>query len=153
MSDQTQRTFIAVKPDGVQRGLISQILARFENRGYKLVGIKMIVPTEALLREHYAEHVDRPFFPKLLAHMTSGPVAAMVWEGSDVVAQGRTVLGATNPSNALPGTIRGDFGIDMGRNVCHGSDSVASAEREINLWFKKEELADWTLSQHKWIYE
>lgn len=97
--------------------------------------------------------MDKPFFPKMLAFMSSGPVLATVWEGKDVVRQGRTILGATNPQNSAPGTIRGDFAIDMGRNVCHGSDSVESAEREIALWFKPEELVNWTLTQQAWIYE
>ncbi|SCU83007.1 LAME_0C03664g1_1 [Lachancea meyersii CBS 8951] len=150
---QTERTFIAIKPDGVQRGLISKILGRFEDRGFKLVGIKLVTPTENLLKEHYAEHVGKSFFPKMLSYMMSGPILATVWEGKDVVRQGRTILGATNPLNSAPGTIRGDFAIDMGRNVCHGSDSVESANREINLWFKPEELADWKMNQLAWVYE
>ncbi|CCD23713.1 nucleoside diphosphate kinase NDAI_0C00520 [Naumovozyma dairenensis CBS 421] len=150
---QTERTFIAVKPDGVQRGLVSQILSRFEKRGYKLVGIKMLNASEELLTQHYAEHVGKPFFPKMVSFMMSGPIVATVWEGKDVVKQGRTILGATNPLSSAPGTIRGDFGIDLGRNVCHGSDSVESAEREINLWFKSEELTSWESNQSKWIYE
>ncbi|KAG0673757.1 nucleoside diphosphate kinase [Kluyveromyces marxianus] len=149
----TERTFIAIKPDGVQRGLISKILARFEDRGYKLVGIKLVTPTDALLKEHYADLADKPFFPSLLKYMTSGPVLATVWEGKDVVKQGRVILGATNPLQSAPGTIRGDFAIEVGRNVCHGSDSVESAQKEINLWFKKEELVDYKLNQLAWIYE
>lgn len=149
----TERTFIAIKPDGVQRGLISKILSRFEQRGFKLVGIKLVTPTESLLKQHYAEHVEKSFFPKMLSYMMSGPILATVWEGKDAVKQGRAILGATNPLNSPPGTIRGDFAIDMGRNVAHGSDSVESAEREINLWFKKEELVDWKLNQLGWIYE
>lgn len=150
---QTERTFIAVKPDGVQRGLVSDIIARFEKRGYKLTGIKMIHATQELLDQHYAEHVGKPFYPKMAAFMSSGPIVAMVWEGRNAVKQGRTMLGATNPCESAPGTIRGDFGIDLGRNVCHGSDSVESAEREIALWFKKEELVQWTSEQSTWIYE
>ncbi|SSD60338.1 Nucleoside diphosphate kinase [Saccharomycodes ludwigii] len=153
MSSNNERTFIAIKPDGVQRGLISKILGRFEDRGYKLIGIKLVTPTENLLKQHYAEHVNKPFFPGMLSYMMSGPILATVWEGKDVVKQGRNILGATNPLNSAPGTIRGDFAIDMGRNVCHGSDSVESAEREINLWFKKEEIIDWKLASLSWIYE
>lgn len=149
----TERTFIAIKPDGVQRGLISKILARFEDRGYKLVGIKLVTPTESLLKEHYADLVSKPFFPSLLSYMTSGPVLATVWEGKDVVKQGRAILGATNPLQSAPGTIRGDFAIEVGRNVCHGSDSVESAQKEIGLWFKKDELVDFKLNQLTWIYE
>ncbi|AMD20872.1 HDR130Cp [Eremothecium sinecaudum] len=148
-----ERTFIAIKPDGVQRGLVSQVLARFESRGYKLVGIKVIKPTKDLLHKHYAEHVEKSFFPKLISYMMSGPIVATVWEGKDVILQGRAILGATNPLKSAPGTIRGDFAIDMGRNVCHGSDSVESANREINLWFKKEELIDWESTNAPWIYE
>ncbi|ODV60111.1 nucleoside diphosphate kinase [Ascoidea rubescens DSM 1968] len=148
-----ERTFIAIKPDGVQRGLISNILGRFENRGYKLVGIKLVQPTESLLKTHYSDLTEKPFFPKLLSYMLSGPVLATVWEGKDVVKQGRAILGATNPLNSAPGTIRGDFAIDMGRNVCHGSDSVPSADKEISLWFKKEELVDYQSHSFNWIYE
>lgn len=153
MSDNTERTFIAIKPDGVQRGLISSILGRFENRGFKLVGIKLVTPTESLLRTHYDDLQSKPFFPSLLSYMLSGPVLATVWEGKDVVKQGRAILGATNPLSSAPGTIRGDFAIDMGRNVCHGSDSVESAKKEIDLWFKKEELVDYKHSLVSWIYE
>lgn len=149
----TERTFIAIKPDGVQRGLISSILSRFENRGFKLVGIKLCQPTESLLRSHYDDLQEKPFFPSLLSYMLSGPVLATVWEGKDVVKQGRAILGATNPLQSAPGTIRGDFAIDMGRNVCHGSDSVESANKEIDLWFKKEELVEYKPALFSWIYE
>lgn len=148
-----ERTFIAIKPDGVQRGLINKILGRFEDRGFKLVAIKLVKPSESLLKEHYADLTSKPFFPSLLSYMLSGPVLATVWEGKDVVKQGRAILGATNPLNSAPGTIRGDFAIDMGRNVCHGSDSVESAKKEISLWFKPEELMDYKHSMFNWIYE
>jgi nucleoside-diphosphate kinase len=148
-----ERTFIAIKPDGVQRGLISSIVGRFENRGFKLVGIKLVTPSEALLRTHYSDLQEKPFFPSLLSYMLSGPILATVWEGKDVVKQGRVILGATNPLQSAPGTIRGDFAIDMGRNVCHGSDSVESANKEIDLWFKKEELVDYKPALFGWIYE
>ncbi|KAH3678490.1 hypothetical protein WICMUC_001507 [Wickerhamomyces mucosus] len=148
-----ERTFIAIKPDGVQRGLISSILSRFENRGYKLVGIKLVTPTESLLREHYNDLQSKPFFPSLLSYMLSGPILATVWEGKDVVKQGRAILGATNPLQSAPGTIRGDFAIETGRNVAHGSDSVESANKEIALWFKKEELVEYKPSLFGWIYE
>lgn len=148
-----ERTFIAIKPDGVQRGLISSILSRFENRGYKLVAIKLTTPTEALLRQHYEDLQEKPFFPSLLSYMLSGPVLATVWEGKDVVKQGRAILGATNPLQSAPGTIRGDFAIDMGRNVAHGSDSVESANKEIGLWFNKEELVEYKPAIFSWIYE
>lgn len=153
LSMSEERTFIAVKPDGVQRGLVSDIIGRFERRGYKLVGLKLVQATKELLAQHYAEHVNKPFYPKMAQFMSSGPIVAMCWEGKNVVKQGRVMLGATNPADSAPGTIRGDFGIDLGRNVCHGSDSVESANREIALWFKQEELINWESNQAKWIYE
>lgn len=149
----SERTFIAIKPDGVQRFLVTKILSRFEERGFKLVGIKMVQASQELLDQHYAEHVGKPFYPKMASFMMSGPIVATVWEGKDVVKQGRKLLGATNPTDSAPGTIRGDFAIDLGRNVCHGSDSVESADREIGLWFKKEELMNWSPVQSSWIYE
>ncbi|CAL9735231.1 nucleoside diphosphate kinase [Monosporozyma servazzii] len=148
-----ERTFIAVKPDGVQRGLVSNIIGRFEQRGYKLVGIKLVQASQELLAQHYAEHVGKPFYPKMASFMASGPIVAMCWEGKNVVKQGRVMLGATNPADSAPGTIRGDFGIDLGRNICHGSDSVEAATREIGLWFKPEELINWESNSAKWIYE
>jgi len=153
MASRNERTFIAIKPDAVQRGLVAKIVKRFEQRGYKLVGLKMLVPNEALLREHYAEHVKKPFFAGLAKFMSSGPVVAMVWEGLDVVKTGRTMLGETKPLESKPGTIRGDFSVDLGRNIVHGSDSVESANREINLWFRPEELFNWMRATDAWIYE
>uniref|UniRef100_A0AC34QAX6 Nucleoside diphosphate kinase n=1 Tax=Panagrolaimus sp. JU765 TaxID=591449 RepID=A0AC34QAX6_9BILA len=149
----TERTFIAVKPDGVQRGLVGEILTRFEKRGYKLVAAKVTLPTQGHLEEHYRDLKDKPFFPALIKYMRSGPIFAMVWEGLDVVKQGRSMLGATNPLASAPGSIRGDYCIVTGRNVCHGSDSVESAQREIAHWFKPEELADYKLATHDLIYE
>lgn len=149
----TERTFIAVKPDGVQRGIFPEVLKRFSQRGFKLVGIKLTFANEKLLREHYADLQTKPFFPSLLSYMLSGPILATVWEGKDVVKQGRAMLGATNPLQSAPGTIRGDFSIDMGRNVIHGSDSVETAQKEINLWFKPEELVDYKPANIGWIYE
>ncbi|KAI6229947.1 Nucleoside diphosphate kinase [Aphelenchoides fujianensis] len=140
----TERTFIAVKPDGVQRNLVAKIIGRFEERGYKLVAIKMV---------HYQDLKDKPFFNGLIEYMTSGPIVATVWEGLDVVKQGRKILGATNPLQSEPGTIRGDLCIQTGRNVCHGSDSVESANREIKHWFKDDELVDWKPAAQPWTYE
>ena len=140
MSD-VERTFVMVKPDGVQRGLIGEIISRFEDRGLKLVGGKFMQIDDELAREHYAEHVDRPFFEDLKSFITADPVFAMVWEGQDAVAQVRTMMGETDPADSAPGTIRGDFGLDLGRNVVHGSDTEpGSAEREIDLFFDDEEL-------------
>ncbi|KAK8807382.1 hypothetical protein WA158_004141 [Blastocystis sp. Blastoise] len=147
-----ERTFIAAKPDGVQRGLVGQIMTRFEQKGFKLIGCKAIIASKELLQKHYAELAGKPFFNGLVEYMSSGPVVAMVWEGDNVVASGRKMLGATKPSESAPGTIRGDFGIQVGRNIVHGSDSVENAEREIGLWFPEGTLS-WTKDNDKWIYE
>ncbi|KAK7552856.1 nucleoside diphosphate kinase [Phyllosticta paracitricarpa] len=149
----SEQTFIAVKPDGVQRGLVGPIISRFENRGFKLAAIKLVTPSKEHLETHYADLKGKPFFPGLIAYMGSGPVCAMVWEGRDVVKTGRTILGATNPLASAPGTIRGDFAIDVGRNVCHGSDSVESAQKEIALWFKDGEVVSWKKNDFDWVYE
>lgn len=149
----TERTFIAIKPDGVQRGLIGPIIQRFEQRGYKLVAIKLVTPPKEHLEAHYADLKEKPFFPGLLSYMLSGPICAMVWEGRDAVKTGRVLLGATNPLASAPGTIRGDFSIDVGRNVIHGSDSVLNGEKEIALWFKPEELVSYKSAQYDWVYE
>jgi nucleoside-diphosphate kinase len=149
-----ERTFVMVKPDGVQRGLIGEIVSRFENRGLKLVGAKLMRIDQELAEEHYAEHTDKPFFDDLTDFITSGPVLAMVWEGQDAVAQVRSMMGATDPAEAAPGTIRGDFGLDMGRNVVHGSDTEpGSAEREIDLFFEEDELEDYERIDETWLYE
>ncbi|CAD5124727.1 DgyrCDS12997 [Dimorphilus gyrociliatus] len=148
-----ERTFLCIKPDAVQRGYVGEIISRFEKRGYKLVAMKFMKASDELLKKHYAEHVGKGFFEKLLKYMSSGPVVPMVWEGKDVIAQSRKMLGATNPLKSEPGTIRGDFSIDMGRNICHGSDSTQSAEREINLWFSEKERVEWKSMAESWIYE
>ncbi|EGR33476.1 nucleoside diphosphate kinase, putative, partial [Ichthyophthirius multifiliis] len=153
MSANNERTFIMIKPDGVQRGLVGQILQRFEQRGYKLVAMKFLQPSKELLQAHYAELKQKPFFPSLISYMLSGPVVAMVWEGKEAVKMGRQMLGQTNPLTSFPGSIRGDYCIDLGRNICHGSDSVDSANHEIQLWFKQEELQNWQPANHVWIYE
>ncbi|KZF20313.1 NDK-domain-containing protein [Xylona heveae TC161] len=149
----SEQTFIAIKPDGVQRGLVGPIISRFESRGYKLAAIKLVTPSKAHLEQHYGDLKEKPFFPGLITYMLSGPICAMVWEGRDAVKTGRTLLGATNPLASAPGTIRGDFAIDVGRNVCHGSDSVETAKKEIALWFKDEEVVSYKSSQFDWIYE
>jgi len=153
MEAQRERTFVMIKPDGVQRSLVGEIISRFEHRGYKLVGMKFLQPTEALLRQHYADLAHLPFFPKLLAYISSGPVVAMVWEGTAAVSNGRKMVGATRPGESLPGTIRGDYALDVGRNVIHASDGVEAALREIALWFTPEEQVSWNLAQHAWIFE
>nr|CCC54213.1 putative nucleoside diphosphate kinase [Trypanosoma vivax Y486] len=149
----SERTFIAVKPDGVQRGLVGAIISRFENKGYKLVGLKMLLPSSEQAKQHYGDLASKPFFKDLVEYFSSGPIVGMVWEGLNVVRGGRVLLGATNPADSQPGTIRGDFAIDVGRNVCHGSDSVENAKREIEFWFKPEELMNWTSHSAKQIYE
>lgn len=150
---EVERTFIAIKPDGVQRALVGEILQRFERRGYKLAGLKLIQVSQELAEKHYAEHRERPFFPGLVSFITSSPVVGMVLEGKGVVATARTMMGTTNPLNAPLGTIRGDYGIDIGRNIIHGSDSPESAEREIALWFSPDELIDWQATLGSWVYE
>jgi nucleoside-diphosphate kinase len=148
-----QRTFLAVKPDGVQRGLVGNIISRFEAKGFQLVGLKMIAVSRELAEKHYGEHKEKPFFPGLVDFITSGPVVAMVWEGKEVIATARKIIGATNPLNADNGTIRGEFGVDVGRNIIHGSDAPETAEREIALWFTASELASWQPTISPWIYE
>merc|ERR1712083_535469 len=148
-----ERTFIMIKPDGVQRGIVGEIIKRFEQKGFKLVAMKFMQASVAHLEEHYANLSKKPFFPGLVKYMASGPVCAMVWEGLNAVKTGRVMLGETNPADSKPGTIRGDFCVEVGRNICHGSDAVESAQKEIALWFKPEELCDWTSAAMSWIYE
>ncbi len=153
MEAEKERTFIMVKPDGVQRNLTFKILQRFLNKGFKLVAMKMVTPSKAHLEQHYCDLSSLPFFPKLIKYMLSGPVVATVWEGTEVVVTGRKMLGATKPSKSDVGTIRGDFCIDVGRNVVHGSDSVKSGKKEIALWFKPEELNSYKRCSDTWVYE
>ncbi|NEO55959.1 MAG: nucleoside-diphosphate kinase [Okeania sp. SIO3B5] len=148
-----ERTFIAIKPDGVQRGLVGQIISRFETKGFTLVGLKIMSVSKELAEKHYEVHKERPFFPSLIQFITSGPVVAMVWEGEGVVASARKIIGATNPLSAEPGTIRGDYGISVGRNLIHGSDAIETAKTEISLWFKDEELVSWQPTLTPWIVE
>merc|ERR1712066_1067393 len=148
-----ERTFIMIKPDGVHRGIVGEIIKRFENKGFKLVAMKFVQASTELLENHYADLSKKPFFPGLVKYMASGPVVAMVWEGLNAVKTGRVMLGATNPADSAPGTIRGDLCIHVGRNICHGSDAVESANKEIDLWFKPEELCNWTSAQKDWVYK
>ncbi|TFB23966.1 nucleoside-diphosphate kinase [Filobacillus milosensis] len=147
-----EKTFIMVKPDGVQRNLIGEIVARFEKKGFRLVGAKLMQISTALAEEHYGEHKDKPFFGELTGFITSAPVFAMVWEGENVIATARKMMGATNPAESDIGTIRGDFGLTVGKNVIHGSDSPESAEREIGLFFNESDLLDYNKDQNQWIY-
>jgi len=148
-----ERTFLAIKPDGVQRGLVGEIIGRFEAKGFTLVGMKLITASRELAEEHYGVHKERPFFAGLVDFITSGPMVAMVWEGDGVVASARKMIGATNPLNSEPGTIRGDLAVNVGRNIIHGSDAVETANQEISLWFKAEELSAWTACLTPWIVE
>ena len=148
-----ERTFLAIKPDGVQRKLVGEIIRRFEAKGFTLVGLKLMSVSRELAETHYGVHKEKPFFPGLVNFITSGPVVAMVWEGKGVIASARKIIGATNPLNAEPGTLRGDFGVDVGRNIIHGSDAPETAEQEIKLWFKDNELVTWEPSLTSWIYE
>lgn len=148
-----ERTFVMVKPDGVQRGLVAEVISRFERRGLKIVGLKMLHITRELAEQHYGEHKGKPFFAPLVEYITSAPVVAMVLEGKNAIAAVREMMGATDPQKAAPGTIRGDFGLDIGRNVVHGSDSPASAEREIGLFFQPGELVEYQKTIDSWLYE
>ena len=148
-----ERTFLAIKPDGVQRKLIGEIIRRFETKGFTLVGLKFMNVSRELAESHYGVHRERPFFGSLVDFITSGPIVAMVWEGDGVIAGARKVIGATNPLNAEPGTIRGDLGANIGRNLIHGSDAPETAQSEIALWFKEEELVSWQPAAMSWIYE
>jgi nucleoside-diphosphate kinase len=148
-----ERTFIAIKPDGVQRGLVSEIIRRFETKGFTLVGLKFLIASRELAEQHYGVHKERPFFGSLVEFITSGPVVAMVWEGEGVIASARKLIGATNPLTSEPGTIRGDLGVNIGRNLIHGSDAPETAEYEIGLWFKADELVSWTPTVMPWVHE
>ena len=151
---EVQRTFVAIKPDGVQRGLVGEIVSRFEKRGLKLIGMKFMQVTAELAQTHYGEHKGKPFFDGLVGFITSGPVVAMVLEGKDAIAIARNTIGATNPSAAAPGTIRGDFAVEIGRNIVHGSDGPDSAKREIGIFFTDSELVgNWQRTMHCWVSE
>ncbi len=142
-----------IKPDGVQRHLVGEIISRFEAKGFTLVGLKMIKVSRELAEQHYDVHKGKPFFSSLVDFIISAPVIAMVWEGENVVAAARKIIGATDPINAEPGSIRGDFGVSIGRNLIHGSDAIETARREIELWFKEEELVGWEPVRQSWLYE
>ena len=147
-----ETTYVMVKPDGVQRGLIGEIIGRFERKGLKLVGLKSVVPSRETAETHYAVHAERPFYPGLINFVTSGPVVCMALSGKDAISVARTLIGATNGREASPGTIRGDFGMDMGYNMIHGSDAADTAEFELGLWFP-EGLMDWEQTITSWVYE
>ncbi|XP_043706565.1 nucleoside diphosphate kinase 2, chloroplastic-like [Telopea speciosissima] len=151
--EDVEETYIMVKPDGVQRGLVGEIISRFEKKGFKLTGLKLFQCPKELAEEHYKDLQAKPFFPKLIQYITSGPVVCMAWEGVGVVASARKLIGATNPLQAEPGTIRGDLAVQTGRNVVHGSDSPENGKREVALWFKEGDLCHWTPVQQPWLRE
>jgi nucleoside-diphosphate kinase len=148
-----ERTLILLKPDAVQRGLMGEILGRLERRGLKVVGMKMLLVPRALAEEHYAEHVGKPFYAGLIDYITSAPVVALVLEGKGAVAVSRSTIGATNPANAAPGTIRADLAVETGRNLVHGSADPEAAAREVALWFQDNELTAWPRDTDRWIQE
>ncbi len=148
-----ERTFVMVKPDGVQRGLIGEVIRRLENRGLRLVAAKFMQVPRELAERHYAVHRGKPFYEGLIAYITSGPVMAMVWEGPQAIAAVRQTMGATRPTEAAPGTIRHDFGLEIGRNLTHASDGPETAAFEIDLWFRPDELVTWQRDLDRWIFE
>jgi nucleoside-diphosphate kinase len=148
-----ERTLILVKPDAVQRGLIGEVLGRLEARGLRIVGLRLMHVDEALARRHYAEHDGKPFFAGLVDYITSSPLVAAVLEGPDAIAAARQTMGATRPTEAAPGTIRGDLGLEVGRNLVHGSDGPESAAREIALFFGDDPLPSWDRDTDRWIFE
>ncbi len=148
-----EKSFIMIKPDGVQRGLVGSIVGKFEAKGFTLVGLKQMAVSRDLAEAHYAVHKERPFFKGLVEYIISAPVVAMVWEGDGVIASARKLIGATNPLEAEPGTIRGDYGMTIGRNLIHGSDAPETAQDEIKLWFGDGELCSWEPTMKPWLYE
>ncbi|CAI2382500.1 unnamed protein product [Moneuplotes crassus] len=153
MEGARERTFIMIKPDGVQRGLVGEIVARLEKKGYKLIAMKFVNASKEHVEAHYEDHRGKKFFDPLVEYITSGPVVPMVWEGTNIIEGSRSIIGATNPTTATPGTIRGDLCIEVGRNLIHGSDLVESATKEIAHWFKEDELATYSHVADPWIYE
>lgn len=148
-----EKTFVLVKPDGVQRGLIGEVMKRLETRGLQLVGAKFMQVSQELAETHYGIHKEKPFYQSLIQYITSSPVMAMVWQGKNAVAAVRQTMGATNPLESSPGSVRHDFGLDIGRNITHASDTPENGEKETALWFKPEELVDWDRSLEAWYYE
>jgi nucleoside-diphosphate kinase len=146
-----ERTFVLIKPDGVQRGLTGEVIKRLENRGLKLVAAKFLLVSEDLAKKHYAVHEGKPFYAGLIKYITSSPLMAMVWEGPQAVAAVRQTMGATRPTEAAPGSIRHDYALEVGRNLTHASDSVENAQIEISIWFKPEEIFAWDRATDAWI--
>jgi nucleoside-diphosphate kinase len=153
LEDFVERTLVLIKPDGVQRGLIGEVISRLEKRGLRLIGGKFIQVSLDLAENHYGIHKGKPFYEYLLDYITSAPVMAMAWEGPNAVAAVRQTMGATNPLEASPGTIRHDFGLEIGRNLTHASDSPENGVKEVELWFEESELLDWDRGLDSWIFE
>uniref|UniRef100_A0A0E0I3R1 Nucleoside diphosphate kinase n=1 Tax=Oryza nivara TaxID=4536 RepID=A0A0E0I3R1_ORYNI len=153
VASSVEQSYIMIKPDGVQRGLVGEIISRLEKKGFVLKGLKLFQCPKDLAQEHYKDLKEKPFFPGLIEYITSGPVVCMAWEGDGVVASARKLIGATNPLQAEPGTIRGDLAVQTGRNVVHGSDSPDNGKREIALWFKEGELCEWESVLTPWLVE
>jgi nucleoside-diphosphate kinase len=148
-----ERSLVLVKPDGVQRALIGEVISRLERRGLRLVAAKFIQVSRELAETHYAIHKGKPFYDGLIAYIISAPVMAMVWEGPNAVAAIRQTMGATRPTEAAPGSLRHDFALEVGRNLTHASDTVENGEKEVALWFKPEELVDWNRDVDRWVFE
>ncbi|MBI5928992.1 MAG: nucleoside-diphosphate kinase [Chloroflexi bacterium] len=148
-----ERTLIIVKPDAVQRGLTGEIIRRFEARGLRIAGMKFILISRELAEKHYAEHVGKKFYESLVSYIISGPVVVIALEGKNAIEAARATIGKTNPIEAAPGSIRGDLGMEIGRNLVHGSDKLESAVREVSLFFSDSELVDWTRDTERWIFE
>lgn len=153
MEGRLERTLVLIKPDGVQRGLIGEIIARLERRGLRLTGAKFVLVKRALAEKHYAIHKGKPFYDGLIGYITSAPVLATVWEGPQAVAAVRQTMGATRPTEAQPGSVRHDFGLEVGRNLTHASDSAETADQEIRLWFDEDELVSWKRDLDRWLFE
>lgn len=153
MEVHVEKTLVLVKPDGVQRGLIGEVIQRLERRGLRLVAAKFVQIHKELAEKHYAIHKGKPFYPGLIEYITSAPVMAMVWEGPNAVAAVRQMMGATRPVDAAPGTLRHDFALEVGRNLTHASDSPENGESEVALWFRPDELVSWRRDTDRWIFE
>ena len=147
------RTLVIVKPDGVQRGLVGEVVNRIERRGLRLVGMKLMQVSKELAEKHYAIHKGKPFYDGLISYIISSPVVVMAWEGPKAIEAVRQLMGATNPTAAAPGTLRADFGVDIGRNLTHGSDSAENGANEVALWFKADELVSWQRDGERWVFE
>ena len=148
-----ERTFVMIKPDGVQRGLVGEIISRLERRGLKLSSVKFMDVPKSLAEEHYAVHQGKPFYEGLLTYITSEPVIAMTWQGPNAIEAVRQTIGATRPTEAAPGSVRHDFGLDVGRNLTHASDGPDTASFELGLWFEDDEIVDWDRGVDRWIFE